>query len=138
MARKFQVGDLVRHKQTKELVFVVEFELLSADGDEKPSLYRCSQPIHIGYERQTYHENDLVPAGEVGEIDRPSALKWSTIALHEMLEFAKYGGMREKRAGELHEEFVDHWNAVSDASDAMRELMGRIKVLAELAERATE
>ena len=43
MARKSNVGDLVRHKKSKELVFLVEFELLNAEGGDSPSLYQCSE-----------------------------------------------------------------------------------------------
>jgi len=48
MAGKFKVGDLVRHKQTRELVFVVEFELVNAEGGDSPSLYQCSHQCSSG------------------------------------------------------------------------------------------
>ena len=40
MAGRFKVGDLVRHKRCDGLVFVVEFELVSADSHDASSLYR--------------------------------------------------------------------------------------------------
>src|SRR5215831_8293699 len=117
MAGKFKVGDLVRHKQTRELVFVVEFELVNAEGGDSPSLYQCSQSMFIGYERHRYHEHDLIGAGEVRDIERPGPFKLATIILHDMLDMAKHGGMRDKRAAVLYEEFIDHWNALEGENE---------------------
>ena len=70
-------------------------------------------------------------------MDKPGPFKWSTAILHGMLDMAKCGAMREKRAAELYEEFVDHWNVVDEENDgreAMRAMLGRIKVFAEIGE----
>jgi hypothetical protein len=135
---KFKLGDLVRHKKSNELVFVIEFELLNAEGADSPSLYECSQTMSIGYERHTYHENDLIAAGEVKDIEKPGPFKWPTIILRDLLDMAKNGGMRDKRGAALYEEFIDHWNALDEKdgkeTDAiMASMVERISVFAALA-----
>lgn len=138
MAGRFKIGDLVRHQKSETLVFLVEFELLSGHDAGAASLYRCSETTLIGYERHTYHEDDLLPAGDVKPIERPGAFKRSTSVLYDMLVMAKHGGMREKRAAELYDELVDHWNALDeekDRSEAMGAMVSRIRQLAAVAEK---
>jgi hypothetical protein len=132
MVGQFKIGELVRHKQSEMLVFLVEAQLGSVDGADRASLYRCSETKLIGYERQIYREEDLVPAGDVTANEKAGALKLATTVLYEMLEMAKNGGMRGKRAAELYEEFVDHWNALDEEKDQgepMEAMLGQIRQL---------
>jgi hypothetical protein len=72
-------------------------------------LYQCSVAHRYEFEWHNYVGSDLRKAGDVPDDERPDAMDRAAMVLKRLLEIAQAGGMRQKRAELLFEEFCDHW-----------------------------
>lgn len=120
----FAVGDLVKHKDSEDMVFVVEGWLEPADEDAD-RLYQCSIAHRYEFEWHNCIGSDLKKAAGVSDDERPDAKDRAAIVLKRLLEIAQAGGMRQKRAELLFEEFSDHW-LQDDDPDKMEVLSGAL------------
>jgi hypothetical protein len=127
---RFAVGDLVDHKDAGDSVFVVESWLEPADGDRAP-LYQCSLSRSCEFAWHNYIGSDLRKAETVSDEQRPDTIKRAAMILNRLLESTQDGGMRQKRAEQLFEEFCDHWlhNDDPDKMDLLSHALDHIEEL---------
>src|SRR4051812_39637045 len=105
--KRFGVGDLVTHEDAGEEFFVIEKWFEPVDPKVEP-LYQCSFTRRYNFGWHGYTEGALTKAENVPETKRPDAIKRAAMVLYRLLEAAQEGGMRHRRAEQLHEEFCDH------------------------------
>ena len=132
---RFGLGDLVTHREGGGPIFVIEGWLEPVDPNDLP-LYQCSQTNHYEFGWHNYIGADLKEAHDVPEERKPDAIKRASMVLNRLLELTQEGGMRHKRAEQLHEEFCDHWlqnddpqkmDILSNTLDHLEELLQKTR-----------
>jgi hypothetical protein len=105
---RFGVGDLVTHNATGDEIFVVEHCSEPLDDNIEP-VYQCSSVSRYELGWHGYPQDALTRAVGVPQDRKPNAIKRASMILGRVLKAAEDGGMRHRRAEQLHEEFCDHW-----------------------------